>query len=148
VFTVKYENIQTYPDEQFRRITGVKRATFEKMLTILRPVKYELTSKGGPKPKLCLEDMLLASLEYLREYRTYAHVAASYGVCESSIYRIIKWVENTLIKDGTFALPGRKALLKSDIEYEVVLIDATESPIERPKKSKNTTIVARKSGIP
>jgi hypothetical protein len=56
---VKYENIQDYPDEQFRRITGIKRATFEKMLTILRPAKLELTLKGGPKPKLCLEDMLL-----------------------------------------------------------------------------------------
>jgi len=149
VFVVKYENIQDYSDEAFRRITGVKRTTFEKMLTILHPAKHELTSKGGPKPKLCLEDMLLATLEYIREYRTYAHVAASYGVCESSIYRIIKWVENTLIKDGTFSLPGRKALLKSDMEYEVVLIDATESPVERrPKKSKNTTTVARKRNIP
>jgi hypothetical protein len=147
VFVVKYENIQNYPDEQFRRITGVKRATFEKMLTILQPVKHELTSKGGPKPKLCLEDMLLATLEYIREYRTYAHVSASYGVCESSIYRIIKWVENTLIKDGTFSLPGRKALLKSDMEYEVVLIDATESPIERPKKSKDATTVVKRRGI-
>jgi hypothetical protein len=45
-------------------------------------------------------------------------------------------VEDTLVKDGTFSLPGRKALLKSDMEYEVVLIDATESPIERPKKAK------------
>jgi len=25
------------------------------------------------------------------------------------------------------------------MKYEVVLIDATESPVERPKKSKNTT---------
>jgi len=39
-----------------------------------------------------------------------------------------------LIKHPDFALPGRKALLKSDMEYEVVLIDATETPIERPKK--------------
>jgi biotin synthase-related radical SAM superfamily protein len=74
--------------------------------------------------------MLLACLEYLREYRTYAHVAASYGVSESQIFRIIRWVEESLIKDGTFALPGRKALLKSDMEDEVVLIDATESPVE------------------
>jgi hypothetical protein len=49
-----------------------------------------------------------------------------------------------LVKDGTFSLPGRKALLKSDMEYEVVLIDATESPVERPKKSKNATTVVRK----
>jgi hypothetical protein len=41
-------------------------------------------------------------------------------------------------------LPGRKALLKSDIEYEVVLINATETSIERPKKSKNTSIQERR----
>jgi len=142
---VKYENIQGYAEEKFRRITGVKRATFEKMLEILRPAKEQLTSKGGPKPKLCLEDMLLSALEYLREYRTYAHVAASYGVSESSIYRIIKWVEDTLIQDGTFSLPGRKALLKSDIEYEVVLVDVTETPVERPKRGSEVGILARKS---
>jgi hypothetical protein len=74
--------------------------------------------------------MLLVCLEYLREYRTYAHVAASYGISESQIFIIIRWVEESLIKDGTFVLPGRKALLKSDMEYEVVLIDATESLVE------------------
>jgi hypothetical protein len=28
-----------------------------------------------------------------------------------------------------------------------VVIDATETPCERPKKGKNTTILARKNGI-
>ena len=57
-------------------------------------------------------------------------------MAESNIYRGIKWVEDTLIRNGTFSLPGRKAPLKSDMEYEVILVDATESPIERPKKAK------------
>jgi hypothetical protein len=142
---MKFENIKGYRDEEFRRITGVKRSTFEKMLEILSVALVKRLAHGGPKPKLCLEDMLLASLEYIREYRTYAHVAASYGISESQIFRIIRWVEDTLVKDGTFSLPGRKALLKSDMEYEVILIDATESPVERPKKSKNATTAARKS---
>jgi hypothetical protein len=90
--------------------------------------------------------MLLAALEYWREYRTYAHIAASYGIHESNMHRLIKWVEDVLIKDGTFSLPGKKALLKSDVEYEVVLIDVTETPVERPKRGKNTTIPGRKSG--
>ncbi|KJV99861.1 transposase DDE domain protein [Orientia tsutsugamushi str. Sido] len=45
-------------------------------------------------------------------------------------------VEDILVKHQNFALPGRKALMKSDMNYEVVLIDATESPIERPKKTQ------------
>ena len=143
---MKYERIKSYRDEQFRRITGVKRTTFEKMLDILRPKLKEKLSKGGRKPKLNLEEMLLAAHEYWREYRTYAHIAASYGIHESNMHRLIKWVEDVLIKDGTFSLPGKKALLKSDVEYEVVLIDVTETPIERPKRGKDSTIQGRKSG--
>jgi len=144
---MKYENIQNYSEEQFRRISGVKRTTFERMLEILAPKHKEKQSRGGRKPKLSLEEMLLAALEYWREYRTYAHIAASYGIHESNMHRLVKWVEDILVKDGTFSLPGKKALLKSNVSYEVVLIDVTESPVERPKRGKNSTIPARKSGI-
>jgi len=143
---LKFETLTGYCDEKFRRITGVKRVTFEKMLEILHREFAVKHVKGGRKPKLPLEEQLLATLEYIREYRTYAHIAASYQIDESNMYRMIRWVEDTLVRDGTFSLPGRKALLKSDMEYEVVLIDATESPIERPKKSKGVTTVARKRG--
>ncbi len=142
---MKHEIIAEYSNTQFRRITGVKRVTFQKMVEILQKAYAEKHRRRGRRPKLSIEELLLATLEYLREYRTYAHIAASYGVAESNIYRGIKWVENTLIQDGTFSLPGRKALLKSDMEYEVVLVDATESPIERPQKNKNDTIPGRKS---
>ena len=74
------------------------------------------------------------ALEYLREYRTYFHLGTSYGLSESACYRACKWVEDTLIKSGAFSLPGKKTLMKSDVDYEVILIDATESPIESPKK--------------
>jgi len=143
---MKYETLASYPDEKFRRITGVKRLTFEKMLEILRHNFILKHAKGGRKPKLPLEDMLLAALEYIREYRTYAHIAASYQIDESNIYRMIRWVEDTLVRAGTFSLPGRKALLKNDMKYEVVLVDATESPVERPKKSKDITTQVRRSG--
>jgi hypothetical protein len=145
---MKYETLKSYSDEEFRRITGVKRVTFEKMLEILSRSFALKHAQGGRRPKLPLEEQLLAALEYIREYRTYAHIAASYQIDESNIYRIIRWVEDTLVKDGTFWLPGRKALLKSDAAYEVVLVDATESPIERPKRGKNSTTAGRKSGTP
>ncbi len=145
---MKNEKIAGYSEKQFRRITGVKRKTFQKLVEILQKGYAEKHGRRGRPPKLSIEDLLLATLEYLREYRTYAHIAASYGIAESNIYRGIKWVEDTLIQDGTFSLPGRKAPLKSDMEYEVILVDATESPIERPKKSKDGTIPGRKSVIP
>jgi hypothetical protein len=144
---MKYEQIQGLEEDKFRRLTGVKRTTFEKMIVILTDADVKKKAKGGRKNKLCLEDQLLMALEYIREYRTYFHISQSYGVSESSAYKTVKWVEDTLIKHPDFSLPGRKMLLKSDMEYEVVLIDATETPIERPKKDKNTFIQAKRKSI-
>lgn len=141
---MKYEQIKGLDDERFRRLTGVKRSTFQEMFEILRAADEIKKSKGGRKNKLSLEDQLLVALEYIREYRTYFHVSQSYNISESATYKTVKWVEDTLIKHPSFALPGRKALLKSDAEYDVVLIDATETPIERPKKDKSVFTQERK----
>lgn len=144
---MKYTQIQGLTDEKFRRLTGVKRSTCDKMIEILTTANKIKKNKGGRTNKLSIEDQLLMALEYLREYRTYFHIGKSYEVSESTAYKIIKWVENILIKNPLFALPGKKELLKSDIKFETILIDATESPIERPKKSKNIIIQARKRSI-
>ncbi len=145
---MKYNLIQDIGNEKFRRLTGVKRATFDFMVEILQEADKNKKSKGGRKNKLSLEDRLLMTLEYLREYRTYFHVSQSYGVSESSVCQTVKWIEDTLIKHPGFALPGRRALRKSDLEYEVILIDASESPIQRPKKDKKTSIQAKRKDTP
>ena len=134
--------------EAFRRLTGVKESTFERMVEILQEEDKKKKSKGGRKNKLTIKDQLLMALEYIREYRTYFHIGQSYGVSESSAYKTIRWVENTLVRHPDFALPGRKALLKADIAYEVVLLDATETAIERPKKSSVGIIQGRRKDIP
>jgi hypothetical protein len=54
-------------------------------------------------------------------------------------------VENTLVKSGKFSLPGKKALYGDDSEVEVVLVDVTESPVERPKKIKKDIIVEKRN---
>jgi hypothetical protein len=140
----KYEDIRKFPDERFRRLTGVKRATFEVMVEILVSAQDAVYRRAGRRGHLCIEDRLLMSLEYLREYRTYLHLGCSYGISESACYRTCRWIEDTLIKSRKFSLPGKKALLKSDERYEVILIDATETPIERPKKDKKIITLARR----
>jgi transcription initiation factor TFIIIB Brf1 subunit/transcription initiation factor TFIIB len=143
---MKIEQTKKLKDAEFRRLIGVKRETFTKMLEILEDAEKKKRKRGGRKNKLCLEDRLIASLSYWREYRTYAHIAADFGIDESNIIRSVKWIEDVLIKDGTFSLPGKKALIGDEVEYEVILIDATESPIERPKKGgKENIIRARKN---
>jgi len=144
---LKFEQVKAAKPDDFRRLSGIKRTTFEKMVEILLAAEQKLKKIGGKPSKLRIEDRLLMTLEYLREYRTYFHISRSYGISESACYRNIRWVEDTLIKEGTFSLPGRKELLKSDTDYEVVLVDATESPIQRPKKNRNIIIQERKSAI-
>lgn len=142
---MKHENLIQRSDKEFRRVTGVKRATFNHMLEIVKKAHIEQAKgPGGRPPTLSLENRLLMTLEYLREYRTYASIGVSYGLSESRAYANIRWTEDVLIKSKAFSLPGKKALLKSDIEFEVILVDATESPIERPKKSSDNSILVRK----
>jgi len=47
-----------------------------------------------------------------------------------------------------FALPGKKYLQESDSSIDVVVIDVTETPIERPKKNKNDSLAGKRRGIP
>jgi len=128
----KYRKIKKLKAIEFRRLTGVRPDTFQEMVVILQDAEKKRMSRGGKPHRLKLEDRLLMALEYLREYRTYFHLGQSYGLSESACYRSCRWIED--VKSGAFSLPGKKALLKSDTEFEVILIDATESPIERPKK--------------
>ena len=118
----KYEELKNFPAKQFRRLTGVQRETFEKMATILVDAQSKRYRKAGRKGCLSIEDKLLMALEYLREYRTYFHLGRSYGLSESACYRACKWVEDILIKSREFSLPGKKELLKSNMEYEVILM--------------------------
>jgi hypothetical protein len=133
----------------FKRLYGVKPETFEKMKDILQK-NYEKTCKpgiGGRPVKLSVENRLMVTLKYLREYRTMEHIGADYGVSKSTVCEAIQWVENTLEKVGTFALPGKKILKKATNTIQYVVIDVTESPVQRPKKTKKSTIQVKRSAI-
>lgn len=140
----KYEKIKDKKAEQFKRLTGVQKETFILMVKLLEESEQRRKKIAGRPQKLSYSDQILMMLEYLREYRTYYHISTDYMISESNCYKMIRRAEDVLISSGAFTLPTKNRLL-SDMEIEVVLIDATESPIERPKKSRNGTIQGRKS---
>ncbi len=76
---MRYEQIEKLEGEKFRRLTGIKQITFNKMVEILDEEDRRKKAKSGRKSKLCIEDRLLMALEYMREYRTYFHISQSYG---------------------------------------------------------------------
>lgn len=135
----KYDHISTLKDEDFKRLTGVKRTTFDLMVKYLYK-DLENKKKSGKPFKICIEDRLLLELEYLRESRTFYHIANSYQINESTAIRISHWVEDVLSKCKEFSLPSKRALQKSNMEFEVFVVDATETEIERPinKVKKNS----------
>lgn len=143
---MRYATIKGLKDEEFRRLTGVKRKTFDEMALILSKAKSLQKARGGKPNGLAIEDELLMMLGYWREYRTYFHIGQTYGKSESQAYRIIKWCEDTLAKSKAFRLPGRKAVAASERQFDVILIDATETPIERPKKDSAVTTRVKRSG--
>ena len=128
---MKYVDSKNLSETQFKRYTGISWSTFDLMVEQL---KMHVSVKGRP-PKLCIEDQILLCLSYWREYRTLFHVATSYGVSEPTASRIVRYVEDCLIKSNLFNLP--KHLPKGEgIDWNVVIVDATEIPIQRPKKTE------------
>ena len=89
--------------------------------------------------------MILIALECWRENRTYFHIAKGYEIHKTTAIRIVRWVEDTLISDGTFSLPGKKAFLDNNLKFEIIAIDATETPTQRPKRGKNCGTQGKKA---
>jgi hypothetical protein len=144
----KVDKFEKVNEESFKRLVGVKRSTFEVMVEMYKKAEKERKKGhkiGGRKAKLCEEDRVLFMLEYYREYRTLYHMGIDYGISEGQASKVVKDVEQVLIKSGKFSLPSKRVLYEADSQIEFVLIDATESPIQRPKKSKNDTIQGRRS---
>ena len=131
---MRWNKIKSLPSDQFRRVVGVKKATFEMFLEILKPHWKQRIKRGGAKPRLGLEDQLLLALSYLRHSSTLIETGAKFGVSESRAWSICRWVEDILIAAKVMHLPGKKVLLKSN--EKGVTFDVTECPVERPKRKK------------
>ncbi|MDR0786074.1 MAG: transposase family protein [Treponema sp.] len=131
----------------FKRLYGVKPDTFEEMRSILQKEFDALHKNGGKPPKLTPEDKRYIALKYLREYRTMDSIAAEYGVCKGTVCLAIQWVEDTLVKDGSFALPGKKVLKRKSDSIQYIVVDVTESPINRPKEGQKAYYSGKKSAI-
>ena len=99
---------------------------------MLEAVEQQHRAFGRP-PKLALADQVLLYLMYWREYRTLAAIGFSYGVSETTTWRIVRRVEDALLASGRFTLPGKKALHSPQLKNALVLLDATEVPVQRPR---------------
>ena len=123
---------------EFKRKIGFRLTTFYEMVKVVNTIKKERRKKDGRgnHSKFSTEDEILIMLWYYREYVTYFSIAKELGLNESSVYRIIRKTEEILIRSKEFSLPGKKVLRDEKGRYKVIIIDATEQPIERPKRNR------------
>lgn len=144
---MRYTDIQKYQGDNFKRLTGVQRSTFDLMVKAIKEHKVANRKHPtrGAKPKTSTEDGLLMLLMYYREYRTFFHIASAYGISEMQCWRIVTRYEKILLESKDFRLPSKRALHDTENILEVVVVDASEHPVERPKKSSGGTIPGRRS---
>ena len=129
---MNHQSVQNLNSHDFKRFTGIHKSTFEMMLQAWDEYQIGFSNAGRPT-KLNRPEQLLIALQYWREYRTYFHIAQDWAISESTVSRIVKRVETVLIQSGRFRLPGKKDLLQEGENPDVILLDVTETPIERPK---------------
>jgi len=116
---VPYTDLQHLSAAEFKRLCGVSHETFEEMVEVLR-TQLERQGRRGGQNKLSTEDQLLITLEYWREYRSQFHIGTSWGLHETTVGRIVRKVEDLLIKCGKFRLPSKRTLYQPGWEWKVM----------------------------
>ncbi|WP_237724991.1 helix-turn-helix domain-containing protein [Deinococcus alpinitundrae] len=128
----------------FKRRTGVYPETFIGMEAVLLEREGAKKRSGRPAALNPAEQRLL-TLEFWREYRTSAHLGDDWGIHETTVQRTVERVEAAMMASGQFRLPGKKALKEAENVFQMIAVDATETPCERPKKSNGAGTAAKKS---
>ena len=135
-------------EDKYQITFGVQKPTFDAMLAILERAYEEMRKKGGRKRKLSVLDMLIVWFAYFHDYRTMENISFDYSCHKQRICEAISWVETTLVKDGTFALPSKRELVKDGTDIVIAIVDVTECETERPKKNRKKATPANRNVIP
>lgn len=140
------EQVDKFTQEKFQKTFGVNRVTFATMLSILNKQYEQAHKKGGRPPKGSLFDRLCIFFAHYRDGCTIADIANEYNLADATICDIIHLVEKTLIADGRFNLPSKRALIKE--KPGIVIVDATECEIQRPQKNRKISTPVKRNDTP
>jgi hypothetical protein len=132
-----FETYQKQSDENFVRTVGLWLAKFQYLVELLKGYiqsqkhRFPLT-QSGLNSKLSMENQLLLTLLYLRNYPTVIQLGLHFGISESysnKIYHKISAIRVTILP-----VKSRQALFEEPLE--TLIVDVTEPPIERPNKGQ------------
>jgi hypothetical protein len=132
-----YDEIRKLKPAEFKRMTGISMKNFEIVLQMvidyLQDQKIsQPMRKRGIQSNMKVEDKILLTLFYLRHYSTFSTSGGVFNISESYANKIYHRFSDILIK--VLKLPDRKVLLAP--ELDLIIIDVSEQPIERPIKGQ------------
>ena len=137
----------------FRMFTGLTADEFDKLVAELEPVARARKAKrsarrprqrkpgAGRKVKLLLTDQVLLTLLYYRAYISQEFVGFPFGVDKGTVSRKVQ--EIGLCMAGVFRIPEKKVRIDPD-DLAAVFVDATEQPVNRPKKKQRRSYSGKK----
>ena len=142
----KFDKIKPLKSEDFLRLVGINLNDFELILQkvsdyIKADKEKHPCKKRGLKLKLCLEDKLLLTIYYIRNYSTFLKLGEDFEIGESYANKIYHKTSNILLK--VLKLKGCNDLLSSNLGQ--VIIDVSEQPIERPQKKQKSYYSGKKT---
>ena len=120
-----------------RRISGVKHEKFEKCVSKLKPAwgaeQRRKRVAGRPYGIGDLREHLLLLLMYYRTYTTHLFLGQIFKVDEATICRAIKRIAP--LAERILKVKSNPTLSENDLQ--LLIVDATEQRIERPKNQRD-----------
>lgn len=139
---ITFEKISKKP-AIFERLFGVSVVEFERILEIAKPEWDASMAKRkchGRGQALALSEQLLVTLMYFRCYVTQVFLEYIFDVDESTICRIIGKMQGILLEK--VGIKNERIVTRE--ETEKLIVDATESRIEKPKHNQRSHFSGKK----
>ncbi|GBC59108.1 hypothetical protein DENIS_0038 [Desulfonema ishimotonii] len=140
-----YEKLSRKPGT-FRRLTGVGGGVFSEMAGKVGPLwekRRNNYDRGGRNHALPgVENHLPAMLIYHSCYVTYEFMGFFFDCDETTVMRAVKRVEKMAIR--VIHIEKKREISASDTEY--LIPDATERPVQRPKRKQRKSYSGKKKG--
>ncbi len=89
---MNYEDVRNLKDGDFKRLCGVTKKTFAAMCQVV--FKHKQLNSRGRKSNLSIENQVLLTLSFWRQYRTLFHLGRDWNLHESNVSRLVRRTED------------------------------------------------------
>lgn len=144
-----FKKYQQQSRDNFVRTVGLSLEQFQSLVELIKVYIQDQKqscplTRRGLKSKLSIENKLLLTLLYLRDYPTFIKLGLQFGLSESYAHKIYHRISTILVK--ILHVKNRQALFEANLE--TLVVDVTEQPIERPQKGQKAYFSGKKKDIP